>query len=151
MPASSRSSVDLPAPLCPTRPTRSPSRSDSVMSCSASMIGTRWSMPILPPTLPSTAFFSDRVLASKIGKSTDAFQTSMLTMSRPHSYPVGHSGPVVSHDHQGKAPTDHRDTTDGSPAPPVHVLAGQRRAHDLHEVVQRVELEQDFRPLRVRL
>src|ERR1700743_3338733 len=123
MPASSRSSVDLPAPLCPTRPTRSPSRSDSVMSCSASMIGTRWSMPILPPTLPSTAFFSDRV------------QTSMLTMSRPHSYPVGHSGSVVAHDHQGQRPPEHRDTADGSPAPPVHVLTGQRRAHDLHEVV----------------
>jgi hypothetical protein len=41
MPAISRSSVDLPAPLCPTSATRSPlSQADSVMSRSASMIGT---------------------------------------------------------------------------------------------------------------
>ena len=40
------------------------------MSCSASMIGTLLSVPILPPTLPRTRFFNDRVLASKIGKST---------------------------------------------------------------------------------
>ena len=44
------------------------------------MIGTRASVPILPPTLPSTCFFNDRVFASKIGKSTKAFQTSTLTM-----------------------------------------------------------------------
>jgi hypothetical protein len=50
------------------------------MSCSASIIGTRPSEPILPPTLPKASFFSDLDLASKIGKSTDAFQTSMLTM-----------------------------------------------------------------------
>jgi hypothetical protein len=30
--------------------------------------------------LPRASFFNDLDLASKIGKSTDAFQTSMLTM-----------------------------------------------------------------------
>ena len=70
MPDISRSSVDLPAPLCPTSATRSPWRSDRVMSRSASMIGTLESVPIRPPARPSTAFFSERVLASKIGKST---------------------------------------------------------------------------------
>src|SRR6476469_10936471 len=48
-----RSRVDLPAPLCPTRPSRSPSRSERAISCSASMIGMRWAVPILPPVLPS--------------------------------------------------------------------------------------------------
>src|ERR1051326_4445774 len=126
MPASMRSRVDLPAPLCPTSPTRSPSCSDRSMSRSAAMIGTRWSVPILPPTLPSTAFFNDRVLASKIGKSTDAFRTSMLTMcSRPHSHPVGHPGPVVTHGDQRQRPPEHGYPADGSPTPPVHVLADQ--------------------------
>src|SRR5688500_19865950 len=101
MPASRRSSVDLPAPLCPTRPTRSPSLRDSVMSCTASMIGTRPSDSILPPTLPSASFFSDLDLASKIGKSTDAFQTSMLTMGVDLLLdPVGNAGAVVAQDHQ---------------------------------------------------
>src|SRR6266568_9018187 len=111
------------------------------------MIGAFWSVPILPPTLPSTAFFSDRVLASKIGKSTEAFQTSMLTMcSRPHSHPVGHPGPVVAHGDQRQRPPEHGDPADGSPTPPVHVLADHRRTQDLHEVVERVELEDYLRP-----
>ena len=74
MPDSSRSSVDLPAPLWPTRPTRSPISSDMVMSRSASMTTTLESLrPIVPPALPRNAFFSDRDLASKIGNSTQAF------------------------------------------------------------------------------
>src|ERR1700730_4974499 len=147
MTASMRSRVDLPAPLWPTSPTRSPSRSDRVMSGNASMLSNRWSVPILPPTLPSTAFFSDRVLASKIGKSTDAFQTSMLTMcSRPHSHPVGHSGPVVAHGEHRQCPPDNGDPADDSPTPPVNVLADQRRTQDLHEVVERVELKEYLRP-----
>ena len=82
MPDISRSSVDLPAPLCPTSATRSPLRSETVMSRSASMIGTLESVPIRPPARPSTAFFSERVLASKIGKSTAALSMSMLTMAQ---------------------------------------------------------------------
>ena len=73
--------MDLPAPLCPTSATRSPCRSDTVMSRSASMTGTREPVPILPPARPSTAFFSDRVFASKIGKSTAASRMSMLGTS----------------------------------------------------------------------
>src|SRR5437763_17191765 len=134
MPASSRSSVDLPAPLWPTRPTRSPSRSDSVMSRSASMIGTRCPVPILPPTLPSTAFFSDLDLASKIGKSTEAFQTSMLTMySRPHSYPIGDSGTVVAHGQQRQRPPENGDHTHHQPAVPVDRVTDHLCPQDLYE------------------
>src|SRR5574340_1816929 len=35
--------------------------------------------PIVPPSLPRKAFFSERDLASKMGKSTQAFRVSMLT------------------------------------------------------------------------
>jgi hypothetical protein len=38
-------------------------------------------VPIRPPARPSTAFFSDRVFASKMGKSTAAPATSMLGLS----------------------------------------------------------------------
>src|SRR5271157_6382514 len=82
MPDISRSSVDLPAPLCPTRPTRSPVRSDSVMSRNASMTRTFDVLrPIVPPALPRNVFFSDRDFASKIGNSTHAPTVSMLTSS----------------------------------------------------------------------
>src|SRR5215217_143776 len=78
MPESSRSRVDLPAPLCPTRPTRSPSSSDMVISRSASMTTTLDSLrPIAPPALPRNAFFNERVLASKIGNSTHALWVEM--------------------------------------------------------------------------
>ena len=78
MPDSRRSSVDLPAPLWPTRPTRSPSSSDMVMSRSASMTTTLDALrPIVPPALPRNAFFSERDLASKMGNSTHALCVSM--------------------------------------------------------------------------
>src|SRR3954454_4442421 len=78
MPDNSRSSVDLPAPLCPTRPTRSPICNDMVMSRSASMTTTLDSLrPMAPPALPRNAFFSDRVFASNIGNSTHALWVSM--------------------------------------------------------------------------
>ena len=80
MPDSSRSSVDLPAPLWPTRPIRSPSFSDRLMSRRASTTTTSELLrPIDPPALPRNAFFSDRDLASKIGKSTQASRVSILT------------------------------------------------------------------------
>src|SRR5690348_8082468 len=136
MPASMRSSVDLPAPLWPTRATRSPCLSDSVMSRSASMIGTRFSVPIRPPALPSTAFFNERVLASKMGKSTEAFQTSMLTICRkPHSHPVGDAGTVVLHEQQGQRPADDRHADGDDPAQRGDLLAEQRAAHHLQQVV----------------
>ncbi len=47
------------------------------MSRSASMTGTLRLLSTLPPTRPTTVFFSDRLLASKIGKST---QASLVTM-----------------------------------------------------------------------
>ncbi|SKZ57265.1 Uncharacterised protein [Mycobacteroides abscessus subsp. abscessus] len=37
--------------------------------------------PITPPAAPSTDFLSDRVLASKMGKSTQASQVSTRTAS----------------------------------------------------------------------
>src|SRR5215217_2824673 len=78
MPDSSRSSVDLPAPLWPTRPTRSPSSSDIVMSRSASITTTLDSLrPIVPPALPRNAFFSERAFASKMGNSTHALRVSI--------------------------------------------------------------------------
>ena len=47
----------------------------------------------LPPARPSTAFFSERVLASKIGKSTRrAFDVD----ARPWLHPVSHAGAVVA-------------------------------------------------------
>ena len=83
MPDSSRSSVDFPAPLCPTSPTRSPISSDIVMSRSASMTTTLDSLrPIAPPALPRKAFFSERDLASKMGNSTHALRVSMMRRLR---------------------------------------------------------------------
>ena len=90
MPDSSRSSVDLPAPLCPTRPTRSPISSDIVMSRSASMTTTLDSLrPMVPPALPRNAFFSERDLASKIGNSTHALRVSMCGCSNGHEAATG--------------------------------------------------------------
>jgi hypothetical protein len=65
--------VDLPAPLCPTSPTRSPILSERLMSRSAS-IATMLEVlrPTTPPALPRTAFLNDWELASKIGNSTQA-------------------------------------------------------------------------------
>src|SRR5882672_11358057 len=75
MPDSRRSSVDLPAPLCPTKPTRSPFSRDKVMSLSASITTTLDVLrPMVPPALPRNAFFSDRDLASKMGNSTHALR-----------------------------------------------------------------------------
>jgi hypothetical protein len=82
MPDSSRSRVDFPAPLCPTSPTLSPMDSEMVMLRSASMTTTLDAVrPIAPPALPRNVFFSDRVLASKIGNSTHAWWVSMLTIA----------------------------------------------------------------------
>src|ERR687891_844481 len=135
MPDISRSSVDLPAPLCPTSATRSPWRSDTVMSRRASMIGTFDSVPMRPPARPSTAFFSERDLASKIGKSTAAPSMSMLTM-RP-SDPVRHAGAVVAEEDECGAAPDDGDDEDDDPVPPHDRLAQQWLAQDLHEVHHR--------------
>src|SRR5688500_6158365 len=143
MPDISRSNVDFPAPLCPTSATRSPRRSDTVTSRSASMIGTFDSVPIRPPTRPSTAFFSDRVLASKMGKSTAAPSMSMLTMRS--SDPVRHAGAVVAEEDECGDAADDRDRGDDVPVPPDDRLAQERLAEDLHEVHHRVELG-DARP-----
>src|SRR4030088_2126351 len=78
MPESRRSRVDFPAPLWPTRPTRSPMSSDMVMSRSASTTTTLELLrPMVPPALPRNAFFSERDLASKMGNSTHASRVSM--------------------------------------------------------------------------
>src|SRR5699024_2512681 len=80
MPDSSRSSVDLPAPLCPTRPMRSPSLRDREMYLRASTTTTLDAFrPIAPPAEPRTAFLRERDLASKIGKSTHASTQSTET------------------------------------------------------------------------
>src|SRR5689334_1302952 len=150
MPASRRSRVDLPAPLWPTRPTRSPCLSDSVMSCSASMIGTRPSEPILPPTLPSASFFSDLDFASKIGKSTDAFQTLMLTMvCRPPLDPVRDAGAPVAQRDERESPAEDRETADDRPVVPVDDVAEQRRPDRLEVVVHRVQLGDQHAPAAV--
>ena len=47
------------------------------------MTGTLVSVVMLPPTSPMTVFFSDRLLASKIGKSTQASFASMRTTGWP--------------------------------------------------------------------
>ena len=54
------------------------------MSRSASTTGTFASV-MRPPARPSTDFFSDRFLASKIGKSTEALRTSIETMESAHT------------------------------------------------------------------
>src|SRR4051794_20564231 len=126
MPDSSRSSVDLPAPLCPTRPTRAPCSMSTEMSRSAWMTGILASLEMLPPTMPSTVFFSDRLLASKIGKSTHASRVVMLTTNSAFlcaragpSDPVGHAGAVTPHDHEGQGPPDDRDREDDDPVSQV--------------------------------
>src|SRR5689334_8146519 len=144
MPDISRSSVDLPAPLCPTSATRAPRRSDSVMSRSASMIGTFESVPIRPPARPSTAFFSERVFASKIGKSTAAPAMSMLGSGgvlAVISHPVRHAGAVVAQAEQRHRAADHGDGPDDRPVPPYDRLAQQRLAEDLDEVHHRIQLD----------
>src|SRR5690606_8296695 len=102
-----------PAPLWPTRPTRSPSFSDMVMSRSASMTTTFDALrPIAPPALPRNAFFSDRDLASKIGNSTHALRVSMLGCDTVSLQVL--TGPVAvltglalltGHDHPGRQRT----------------------------------------------
>src|SRR3712207_3144601 len=144
MPAMRRRSVDLPAPLCPTSATRSPLRSDTVMSRSASMIGTLDSVPMRPPARPSTAFLSERVFASKIGKSTAAPAMSMrgsgggAVMS---SHPVRDAGAVVAHAEQGDGGAHDADHPDDHPVPPHDRLAEQRLAQDLDEVHHGVQLD----------
>src|SRR5689334_15503502 len=138
MPDIRRSSVDLPAPLCPTSATRSPLRSLSVMSRSASMMGTLELVPMRPPARPSTAFFNDRVFASKMGKSTPAPSKSMLTMSA--SDPVCDAGAVAAHGEQRRGAAGHGDGADDDPVVADDRLAEQRLAQDLDEVHHRVEL-----------
>src|SRR5688500_2916447 len=144
MPASRRSSVDLPAPLWPTSPTRAPWSRSRVTSCSAWMTGTRSSLEMLPPTMPRTVFFSDRVLALKMGKSTDASCVAMLTtevvpLCPGSSDPVGHARPVAPHDHESERPAHHGDRQDDQPVPKVLVVAEHGRTDDLEEVQERVE------------
>src|SRR5918997_3639271 len=128
------------------------------MSRSASMIGTLESIPILPPArpiVPSSAFFSDLVFASKIGKSTQAPFTSMETivLSRPVlsdpvlsdpvlSDPVGDSGPVVAQDHQRHRPPHHSDSQGHHPVPEFEGLTDHRASQDLDVVQKGVELDQ---------
>src|SRR3954451_19716404 len=122
MPESSRSRVDLPAPLWPTRPTRSPVLRSRSMSRSASMIGTLVALSMFPPTTPSTVFFSERLRPSNTGKSTQAPDSEMLTsvevevvvMGSP-SYPVGHPRPVPAQHQQGASPSQHGDHQDDDP------------------------------------
>src|SRR5688572_22942160 len=118
------------------------------MSCRASIIGTRPSDSILPPTLPSASFFSDLDFASKIGKSTDAFQTSMLTMGVDLLLdPVGNAGAVVAQDHQRGEPADDREPADDGPVVPVDRVAEQRGPDHLDEVVHGVELGDQDAPV----
>src|SRR5829696_9205049 len=149
MPDSSRSSVDLPAPLCPTRPTRAPWRSSRSMSRSASMIGTLRALSMFPPTTPSTVFFNERLRPSKTGKSTHAFDSEMLTsvlvevvvIGRP-SHPVRHPRAVAPEHHQGRKPTHQGDDQDHHPVPQLLRLPQQRPPHDLDEVHERVEFHE---------
>src|SRR3712207_4861088 len=147
MPDRRRSSVDLPAPLCPTRATRSPSSMVMLMSCSAWMTGTfRSSELMLPPTMPRTAFFSERVFASKMGKSMLAFRVSMRTtwlfLSADGSDPVGDARAVVAHRPQGHRPAEDRDDQDDDPVVPDRLLAEHRPPDDLDEVQDGVDLGQ---------
>src|SRR5919202_3657735 len=143
MPDSSRSRVDLPAPLWPTSASRSPSETCRLMLRRASMTTTLRSLAAtLPPTTPRTVCFSDRDLASKIGKSTLASRTSMLTMVASSSDPVGDATAVATHDQQRQGPADHGDADDDHPVVPLLVLAQHRPPDDLHEVEQRVDLDQ---------
>src|ERR671932_1328215 len=124
MPDSSRSRVDLPAPLWPTSASRSPSETCRLMLRSASMTTTLRSLAAtLPPTTPRTVCFSDRDLASKMGKSTPASWTSMLTMADYSSDPVRDAAAVATHDQQRQRPADDGDPGHDEPAVPVLVLA----------------------------
>src|SRR3712207_4568564 len=147
MPDSSRSSVDLPAPLWPTSASRSPSCRCRLIPRSASITTTLRSLAAtLPPTTSSTVCFRDRDLASKMGKSTLASRTSMLTMVASSSDPVRHAAAVAAHDQQRQGPPDDGDPDDDEPGVPLLVLAQHRPADQLHEVEQGVELDQP-RPL----
>src|SRR3712207_4824149 len=141
MPDSSRSSVDLPAPLWPTSASRSPSSKCRSMPRSASITTTlRALAATLPPTTPSTVCFRDRDFASKIGKSTLASWTSMLTIAVVSSDPVRDAAAVPAHDQQCQGPADDGDRADDDPVVEVLVHAQHRPPEDLHEVEDRVEL-----------
>src|SRR3712207_1570619 len=143
MPDSSRSRVDLPAPLWPTSARRSPSETRRSMLRSASITTTLRSLAAtLPPTTPRTVCFSDRDFASKIGKSTLASRTSMLTMVASSSDPVRDAAAVAAHDQQRQGPADHGDPDDDEPGAPLLVLTQHRPPDQLHEVEQRVELHE---------
>src|SRR3712207_62520 len=143
MPESSRSRVDLPAPLCPTRATRSPSSMVMSMSCRAWMTGTlRSSELMLPPTMPRTAFFSERVLASKMGKSTLACRVSIRTTWLFLSDPVGDARAVATHRPEGHRPADEGEDQDDRPVAPDRLLTEHRPPDHLDVVQERVELGQ---------
>src|SRR4051812_19149655 len=154
MPDSSRSSVDFPAPLWPTRPTLAPCANSRSMSRSASMIGTFWPPSMFPPTSPSTVFFSERLRPSNTGKSTQAPERAMLTsvsvevvvMVGPGypelSDPVRHAAAVPPQDVHREAPADHGDHQHHPPEPGLLRLPEHGPAQDLDEVQEGVELGQ---------
>src|SRR4051812_10552861 len=99
------------------------------MSRRASTTGTFCSL-IRPPARPRTDFFSDLFLASKMGNSTEAPRTSMLTirfLSRACSHPVRDAGAVVAQGEQRQGPPDDGDPADDRPVCPALHLADQRR------------------------
>ena len=88
---------------------------------------------MLPPTMPMTVFFSDRLFASKIGKSTQASFVVMLIdgdlLTDDTLTPSTNSRAVAAQHHQGDRPADDRDDEDDDPVPellrlPEHAAAG---------------------------
>src|SRR3712207_8405280 len=98
------------------------------------------------PLHDALPILSDRDLASKIGKSTLASRTSMLTMGASSSDPVRDAAAVAAHDQQRQGPADRRDPDDDEPGAPRLVLAQQRAADELREGEKRVELVQPCPP-----
>src|SRR3712207_7515909 len=63
------------------------------------------------PLHDALPILSDRDLASKIGKSTLASRTSMLTMVASSSDPVRDAAAVAAHDQQRQGPAEDRKST----------------------------------------
>src|SRR6185312_6777717 len=135
MPDSTRSSVDLPEPLWPTNPTRSPSAISRLMLSSALTVTTSRAPAITrPPVACATmVFLSERECAPKIANST---VRSRMEMRAKGLDPIGDAriGAAIKEEGGGRAGKP-QDKGEG-PADLGNARSQQRRADNLEQMVE---------------
>src|SRR3989338_4552385 len=140
MPESTRSSVVLPEPLWPTRPTRSPSLNSKSRASRAHTTG--WlpaSLPMVPPVVRcSTFFFNERCEFSKIGNSTVSCRAEMLVLMGLQ--PVSQTVARALHQVLGGDKAHDQETDRPHPGFQVDRGAQHRRPDDFDQVVERIEM-----------